>query len=202
MTFRVGVTRDLRGDDGRPAIDIGLERIERDGAIDWSFLPVHGTELTSTDVTGFDAIFAWDTAVGGAAVTGAERLVHVARLGVGLDAVDVPACTAAGVLVTITPDAVRRPVASGAVALMLALSHRVTVHDREVRRGRWSELAGAAGAALTHRTLGIVGLGNIGCEVARLVEPWQMTVLASDPSPPQSFRATWRSARSTSSERL
>jgi phosphoglycerate dehydrogenase-like enzyme len=187
MTFHVGVTRDLRAGDGRPLIDVGLDEIGQTPALEWSFLAPHQGELTPADIAGFDSLLVWDTAIRAATVTRPEHLLHVARLGVGLDAVDVNACTAAGVLVTITPDAVRRPVASGAAAFMLALSHRVCVLDRVVRHGQWYGGVNGVGRGLTHRTLGIIGLGNIGSELARLMQPWEMEVLAYDPYPPASL---------------
>jgi D-3-phosphoglycerate dehydrogenase len=180
--FRIGVTRDLRADDGSLAIDIGLNQIASGEAISWSFLPVEGPALTGAELREFDGVLVWGAAIGAAAVSDPGRLVHVGRLGVGLDAVDVEACTRAGVLVTVTRDAVRTPVASGAVALLLALSHRVVGLDRAVRRGQWQ--AGGAGTGLSQRTLGIVGLGSIGSELVRLVEPWAMNVVAADPCPP------------------
>jgi hypothetical protein len=63
----------------------------------------------------------------------------LARFGVGYDAVDLDACTRHGVLVTITPDGARRPVAVAALTLLLAVMHNVTTKDRLVREGRWSE---------------------------------------------------------------
>jgi phosphoglycerate dehydrogenase-like enzyme len=179
--FRIGVTRDLRAADGGLAVDIGLDQIASSETMSGSFLPVHGP-LTGAELSEFDGVFVWGAAIGAAAVSDPGRLVHIGRLGVGVDAVDVDACTRSGVLVTVTPDAVRRPVASGAVALLLALSHRVVGLDRAVRRGQWRP--DGAGTALSRRTLGIVGLGNIGSELVRLIEPWEMNVVAADPYPP------------------
>lgn len=184
MTRRVGVTGDLRGEDGQPLVDIGLAELDGDDELTWEFLAPHGPELGPGDIGEFDAVLVWDTAVGAGTVSAPGRLRHVARLGVGLDAIDVGACTEAGVVVTITPDAVRRPVASGALAFLLALSHRITLLDRVVRDGHWYESVTGSGPALTARTLGIVGLGNIGTEVAALVAPWQMEIVAYDPQPP------------------
>ncbi|MFL5859475.1 MAG: 2-hydroxyacid dehydrogenase [Solirubrobacteraceae bacterium] len=180
--FRIGVTRDLRADNGGLAIDVGLDQIAFSETISWSFLPDHGAVLTGAQLAEFDGVFVWGAAIDAATVSDPGRLVHIGRLGVGLDAVDVDACTKSGVLVTVTPDAVRRPVASGAVALLLALSHRVVGLDRAVRRGQWQ--ADGAGTALSQRVLGIVGLGNIGSELVRLVAPWGMNVVAADPFPP------------------
>jgi D-3-phosphoglycerate dehydrogenase len=106
--------------------------------------------------------------------------VLVARLGVGYDRVDVDACTEHGVLLTITPDGVRAPMASGAMAFVLALAHRVLEKDRSVRQGVWERFA-HVGPGLEGRTLGLVGLGNLGQAIARLAAPFGLRVLAADP---------------------
>jgi D-3-phosphoglycerate dehydrogenase len=93
----------------------------------------------------------------------------------------VEACTHAGVLVCTTPDAVARPVASSVMAMMLAFSHELFTRDRSTRAGRWSDRWNRTGMALTGRTLGVVGLGNIGLELLRLAAPWGMRHLGTTP---------------------
>src|SRR5262249_27258877 len=95
--------------------------------------------------------------------------------------VDVPACTAAGVLLTITPEGVRRPVAAAAITFVLALSHKLLIKDRLTRAGRWAEKLDHIGQGLTGRTLGIIGLGNIGRELAAPARPFALRILAADP---------------------
>lgn len=110
-----------------------------------------------------------------------ERLAIVARFGVGFDNVDIDACTNADVLLTITPDGVRRPVAVSALAMLMALSHRLLEKDRLTREGRWHEKLNYMGIGLTGRTLGSVGFGNIGQEIARIAAPLGMRLVAHDP---------------------
>jgi D-3-phosphoglycerate dehydrogenase len=182
--FRVGVTRDFLGPDGSVGFgDIGLDRLGEAG-VAWGFLPDSDGEVRAEHARDFDGLLVLaprvtERTVAGAA--GAGRLKVVARFGVGYDNVDVPACTRAGVLLTITPDGVRRPVAVAALTLLLALSHKLLIKDRLTRAGRWSERLGHNGQGVTGRTLGIVGLGNIGRELATLARPLGLTVLASDP---------------------
>jgi phosphoglycerate dehydrogenase-like enzyme len=76
---------------------------------------------------------------------------------------------------------VRTPVATTAVAFILALSLCLPVKSRLAREGRWSERADHPGVGLPGRTLGIVGLGGIGRELVRLMQPSGMTILAADP---------------------
>jgi phosphoglycerate dehydrogenase-like enzyme len=177
VSFRVGVTRDVRREDGSSWHDLGL--LDEAG-LDWEFLPEHPRELPPELVAPYDALVVFSPRVTAETVAGQERLVLVARLGVGYDTVDVEACTAAGVLLTISPDGIRRPMASAAMAFTLALAHRLFEQDRHVRAGRWERFA-HVGVGLQDRTLGIVGLGNVGRELVRLARPFELRLLAADP---------------------
>lgn len=112
---------------------------------------------------------------------GDHRLKVVARFGVGYDTIDVPACTANGVLLTIAPDGVRRPVAVNVITFVLALAQKLLVKDRLTRAGRWGEKLDHMGMGVTGRTLGAIGLGNIGAEVFRLAPAFGMRHIACDP---------------------
>src|SRR5260370_29981747 len=96
-------------------------------------------------------------------VSGPDRRVQiVARMGVGYDSVDVKACTEHGVILTNTPDGVRRPVATSILALILAPSHKLATKDALTRTGRWSETTNHMGVGLTGRTGGSIRGGNTG----------------------------------------
>ena len=84
-------------------------------------------------------------------------------------------------MLTITPTGVRRPVAVSALTLMLALSHKLLAKDRLTREGRWGEKLNEMGVGLTGRTLGLIGLGNIGRDILRVVAPLEMRHVAYDP---------------------
>ncbi len=129
----------------------------------------------------FDALLVLGGRVTEQTLAGADRLAIIARSGVGYDTVDVGACTRAGVVVTITPDGVRRPVASSVVAFMLALSLRMLEKDRLTRQGRWAEKTSYNGLGLTGRTLGVIGMGNIGREIVDLSRPFGLRYLTFDP---------------------
>ena len=180
--FRVGVTRDFLGPDGRIAFgDIGLSLLDRHPGLSWEFLSEETPELRPDQVRDYDALLVLGPRVTAATLEGVGRLAIVARFGVGYDSVDVPACTRNGVLLTITPDGVRRPVAAAAMALLLALSHKLLIKDRLTREGRWSEKLQHMGMGLTGRTLGVIGLGNIGRELCGLARPFGMRLAAFDP---------------------
>jgi phosphoglycerate dehydrogenase-like enzyme len=111
----------------------------------------------------------------------AERLTLVARLAVGYDRIDVAACTEAGILVTVAPDTVRRPMASAAIAYLLALTLKLFQKDRVIRENRWDDHYDHVGIGLAGKTFGLVGLGNIGREVLTLAKPFSMRHLVFDP---------------------
>jgi D-3-phosphoglycerate dehydrogenase len=105
----------------------------------------------------------------------------VARMGVGYDSVDVAACTANGVILTNTPDGVRRPVATSILLLILALSHKLLTKDRITRAGRWADTTMHMGVGLSGKTVGSIGVGNIGSELFRLLAPLNLVHIAYDP---------------------
>jgi phosphoglycerate dehydrogenase-like enzyme len=186
--FRVGLTRDFLKPDGSLAFeDVGLDVLDRAPGLTWEYVPAVSpsaaptSELLPEQVSGYDALLVLAPPVSAATLAGADRLLLVARVGVGYDSVDVPACTSAGVLLTITPDGVRRPVATSVVAYILALSLRVFDKDRLTRAGRWADKQDFMGMGLIGRTLGIIGLGNIGREIVRLARPLGLRFLTFDP---------------------
>ena len=111
------------------------------------------------------------------------RLGIVARFGVGYDTVDVDACTEAGIAVVITPDGVRRPVAVTILTLILALAGKLFDKDRITREGPagFDKRADYMGMGLVGRTLGSIGIGNIGAEAFRVCAPLGMKFIAHDP---------------------
>lgn len=111
----------------------------------------------------------------------APQLRVVSRFGVGVDNVDLTAATEHGVVVTITPGANAVAVAELTILLMLALSRRLILHDRWVRAGQWKR---ANGMELIGSTLGIIGLGRIGREVASRARAFGMRIVFTDPAPP------------------
>jgi D-3-phosphoglycerate dehydrogenase len=179
--FRVGITRDFLKPDGSYGFGgVGLDRFERAG-IPWDILPENVVEIPPDVAQEYDGLLVLAPKVTERTVSPAGRLKIVARFGVGYDNIDVDACTRSGVILTITPEGVRRPVSVAAFTFLLALSHKLLIKDRLIRAGRWSEKLDHHGQGVTGRTLGIVGLGNIGQELALLVRPFDMHVVAHDP---------------------
>jgi D-3-phosphoglycerate dehydrogenase len=191
QSFRVGVTRDFLNPDGTLGYgDIGLGLLDRAAAVDWEFLPEDVTELRSDQIQAYDALLVLAPRVTAATVNAAGRLAIIARFGVGYDSVDVDACTRNGILVTITPDGVRRPLAVAAMTFILSLGHKLLIKDHLTRTGRWTDKLNHMGIGMTGRTLGVVGLGNIGRELATLAAPFGLRLLGFDPYVDAEYAAT------------
>jgi len=181
-TFRIGITRDTLREDGSSIFDRRALELFADPRFEWEFIADNVKELTAGHAARYDALCVLNPRVTAATIGGPDRRVKiVARMGVGYDSIDVPACTTNGVILTNTPDGVRRPVATSILLLMLALTHKLRTKDTITRTGRWAETTNHMGVGLTGKTLGSIGVGNIGGELFRLLAPLDMVHLAFDP---------------------
>jgi D-3-phosphoglycerate dehydrogenase len=109
-----------------------------------------------------------------------RRLKVIGRAGVGVDTIDVDAATERGVAVLNAPSGNTISAAELALALLLALVRRVPAADRSMKDGKW-ERARFSGTELYGKTLGLVGAGRIGGEVARRARSFGMRVMVHDP---------------------
>jgi D-3-phosphoglycerate dehydrogenase len=114
------------------------------------------------------------------AIASAKGLRVIARAGVGLDNVDIPAATAAGVMVVNAPTSNIVSAAELAIALLLASARFVSPAHAALRNGKWAR-SKYTGAELFEKTLGIVGFGRIGQLVAHRMQAFGMNVIAYDP---------------------
>ena len=181
--FRVGLTRDILDSRGEPAFGrAALEVLDRDSSLEWEYLPAVVPEIGPELAAQYDALYINIARVPAAAVERADcRLRIVARHGVGYDTVDVAAMTRAGVLVTNTPTAMPRPVATTALTFVLALAGKLFLKDQLTRSGRWHERMDNMGLGLSGRTLGVIGAGGIGKELLRMARVFDLKLLATDP---------------------
>jgi len=123
------------------------------------------------------------TQIDAEALGAAQRLKVVARAGVGLDNVDVPAATARGVLVVNAPTSNIVSAAEHAVALLLSVARRVPQAASSLRAGQWKRSA-FTGVEITDKTVGVVGLGRIGVLFAQRMSAFGTRLLAYDPYVP------------------
>ena len=117
-----------------------------------------------------------------------KNLTVVGRAGVGLDNVDVPAATAAGVMVVNAPTSNIVSAAEHALALLLATARHIPAADASLRRGEWAR-SRYSGVEIQGKTVGVVGLGKIGQLFASRIRAFDANVIAYDPYLPQSRAA-------------
>mgnify|MGYP001111842808 FL=1 len=120
------------------------------------------------------------TKVDAEVLAASTRLKVVARAGVGLDNVDVPAATARGVMVVNAPTSNIVSAAEHAIALLFAAARHIPPADAALRQGQWKRSA-YTGVELNGKTVGIVGLGKIGQLVAQRLAAFGVTLIAYDP---------------------
>jgi phosphoglycerate dehydrogenase-like enzyme len=181
--FRVALSGDFCKPDGRPAYpDFDITPLEADPHVEYAYIDADG-EISPQHIEDFDGLILLGLKFTRNSIHPNRRLAVVARFGVGYDNVDVEACTQAGIALVITPDAVRRPVAVGILTLMLSLTTKLMIKDTLTRQGPegFRQKAAHMGVGLVGKTLGSIGVGNIGAEMFRLAKPLDMNFIAYDP---------------------
>jgi phosphoglycerate dehydrogenase-like enzyme len=181
--FRVALSGDFRKADGSPTYpDFDLTPLRNAPGVEVAFIEA-ANPLRAAQLEDIDALILLMPRFGVESVPKSGRLGVVARFGVGYDTVDVEACTKAGIALVITPDGVRRPVAVSIITFMLALTGKLLVKDRLTREAAagFARRADHMGVGLVGRTLGSLGIGNIGAEMFRMAKPFDMRFIAHDP---------------------
>lgn len=118
----------------------------------------------------------------------ATKLRVVGRAGIGVDNVDLPAATERGVVVVNTPSGNNVTTAEHAIALLIALARHIPQATASMKAGKWEKNA-FTGMELSNRTLGVIGLGNIGRVAAQKAQGLGMRVIAFDPHLPEDVAA-------------
>jgi phosphoglycerate dehydrogenase-like enzyme len=181
--FRVGLSADFCDDQGKLIFpDIGLATLDGHAGLTHEFVSAYKPEYTADQLAGYDVVISLRPRVTAQSLAGNTRLTAIGRCGVGYDNVDLEACTRSGVAVYITPGGVVRPVAESILLFVLALSHRLTIKDRQVRKGQWAESTRTLGREPRDRVVGTIGMGNIASEAIRLLRTLDVArFLAFDP---------------------
>ena len=110
-----------------------------------------------------------------------EKCKVIARTGIGLDPIDVPAATERGICVVHVPGYCEEEVADHTLALLLACARKVPLYDQNVKAGTWDFNVGAPLHRLRGRTLGLIGFGKISRMVARRAQGFGLRVVVHDP---------------------
>lgn len=139
-------------------------------------------------IADIDALISGTEPVTARVLEAAQRLKVISKHGVGYENIDLEAASARGVPVAIAGGAIADSVADMALALLLALVRHIPQGDRAVRDGAWPRMVGME---LRGKTLGIVGMGQIGKEVCKRAKGFGLDVIAYDLYPDERFAGSW-----------
>lgn len=172
MVYRVAVVGGEIDSEGRSVHgDLRLTDLSREG-IAWETL-----QTLDADLHHVNTLYLVDgQRVDQRVLDRAPHVEHIARFGAGFDSIDVDACTASGVIVTTTPEAVRRPLALAGLTLILAVTHNLVQKHDIVRRGTWNQRGVWRGQHTSGSTISIIGFGGVGAELARMLVGLGLTV--------------------------
>ena len=163
-----------------PVSDSGIELIKESG-----FELIYETELSDDEIKNIISdVDGWIVRSGTKAtkdlINAAGQLRVIGRAGVGVDNIDILASTLKGVLVINTPDGNTISAAEHTMAMMSAVARNIQVAHSDMINGKWNRHA-FVGSELRGKTLGIVGLGRIGIEVAKRARSFDMKIMGFDP---------------------
>ncbi|HJT34344.1 MAG TPA: C-terminal binding protein [Pirellulales bacterium] len=160
--------------------DLGIERATL-AAVDAQLLVAERTDATTLAALAAEAnaIMTTWARVSAEVLAAAKRCRIVARLGIGLDNIDVDFATRRGMLVTNVPDYCLKEVAEHTLALILALGRKVAFYHQHTKSGVYELATGPELRRMEGQTVGIVGLGNIGRQVAAKAASFGFRVIAS-----------------------
>src|SRR5271166_5865808 len=156
--------------------DRGIELLKQTG---WNIVLTNKDNLNAELEDAEALIVRSATKVTPALLDHAPRLRVVGRAGVGVDNIDLDEATKRGILVMSTPGGSSVSVAEHTFALLLALARQLPKFDAAMREGRWEK--SSSGAEVRGKTLGLIGLGRIGSEVATRADGFEMRVIGYDP---------------------
>ncbi len=161
--------------------DEGVEHLSKSAGFKVDFRPgLKGDALRKAIAKADAVIIRSDNKMDRPTINAAKQLRIIGRAGVGVENVDLQAASERGIVVMNTPAANSIAVAELTMAMMLTLSRKIVAADRSVKAGKWEKSA-FGGHELNGKTLGLVGFGRIGREVAKRAASFGMSVVAFDP---------------------
>jgi D-3-phosphoglycerate dehydrogenase len=163
----------------------GLAVLRQAAAVDYR--PNLPREALLESIGEYDALMVRSqTRVDAEVIARGARLKVIGRAGVGVDNIDVDAATQRGIVVVNSPEGNTIAAAELTMAHLLALARYIPQADRSVRAGEWKRMQ-FTGVELSRKTLGIIGMGKIGREVARRARAFGMRIVAYDPFVPEAY---------------
>lgn len=162
-------------------MDKQAEEIFREKGIDVDVKPGLAVDELKSVAGQYDGIAVRSTTkINAEILSGCKNLKVIGRAGIGVDTIDVPAATAAGVVVMNTPFGNSITTAEHSIAMMMALARQIPQASASTHAGKW-EKNKFMGVELYGKTLGIIGCGNIGSIVASRAQGLEMNVISFDP---------------------
>jgi len=161
----------------------GIEKLKQAGLeVDVNFTISH--EQLRRVIANYDALIVRSqTKVTKEIIEAGKRLKVIGRAGVGLDNIDIETSEKRGIVVLNTPEAPADAVAELTIGMMISLARSIPLADRTMKEGKWIK-KDLVGWQLKYKTLGTVGLGNIGERVARIAKTLGMKILITKRTPP------------------
>jgi phosphoglycerate dehydrogenase-like enzyme len=184
---------------GRVAPD-AIETLKANGIeVVWGSKPSMTAKEIAAEIAGFDALIVGNETVDASVFAAADQLQLVHMHGTGLDAIDVSAATDKGVLVANAPGANRNAVAELTLALMLVAARAIDKHIEILKAGRWER---SAGYEISGKTVGILGLGNVGKRIVELLSGFGVQITAFDVLPDREWCARSGVSLATSADEV
>ncbi len=183
MLFTLGITSDLLKNDGNPCFgEQPLQDIYKEKNILLEWMEPNIKVLSEKETSKYDAILLNSPKLTKDSINPKNnKLKIVSRFGVGYDSVDLEVLKKNKIILTNTPNAVRRPVAVASLTMILSLSGKLMVKDKLLREGRWNERTNYMGVGLINKTLGLIGFGGIGRELVKISKNLFKKVICYDP---------------------
>src|SRR5271169_5541658 len=161
--------------------EAGLAALKANPALSVDYSPGLKEDALAAKIPGFDALVVRSgSKVTAKVIAAADKLRVIGRAGIGVDNVDVPAASKRGIVVMNPPTGNAVTTAEHAITLLMSLARKVPQATISMKAGKW-EKTKFQGRELAGKTLGILGLGNIGRIVADRARALQMKVIAFDP---------------------
>ncbi|MDA9714730.1 hypothetical protein N9U67_00705 [bacterium] len=183
MQFILGISGDLLTNEGNPCFGVEpLEALYKEKKILVEWMDPSIKILSEKETTKYDAILLNSPRLNKESINPKNNKVKiVSRFGVGYDSVDLDVLKKNKIILTNTPNAIRRPVAVASLTMILSLSGKLMIKDNLVRKGLWNERTNHMGVGLTKKTLGIVGFGGIGREFVKISKDLFKNIICYDP---------------------
>ena len=184
MQFELGITGDLLTKSGKPCFgESPLEAIYNEKNIKIEWIDPSLEILSEKETSRFDAILLNSPRLTKESINEQNnRLKIVSRFGVGYDSVDLEVMKKNKIILTNTPNAVKRPVAVASLTMILSLAGNLFKKDQLLRDGKWNERTNYMGVGLSKKTLGIIGCGGIGREFVKISQHLFKKVISFDPN--------------------